>query len=185
MKEVTFRGLTFEPYITREEIDKQIQRLADEIRCDCRESGDDAPMFICVLTGAFMFATDLFRACEIPKSEIAFIRFKSYEGTSSTGVINEVMGLTQDIAGRSVYIIEDIVDTGMTAKQLREKLAKENPKSVKMVSLLFKPDSLIVGTKPEFVGFENPSKFILGYGLDIDEQARYLNDIYVLKKDDK
>ena len=185
MKEVTFNGLCFEPYITQDEINKQIQRLAKEIKHDCEVSGDDAPLFICVLTGAFVFAADLFRACDIHNAEIAFIRFKSYEGTSSTGIINDIMGLAEDVTGRSVIIIEDIVDTGITALQLRETLAKKNPKSVKMATLLFKPESLKVGPKPEFVGFEIPSRFIIGYGLDLDGLARQLRDIYVLKPSDK
>ncbi|MBP5498487.1 MAG: hypoxanthine phosphoribosyltransferase [Muribaculaceae bacterium] len=183
MEEVTYGGLTFEPYITREKIMEQVKRLAREIERDCEREGEQSPLFLCVLTGAFMFGTDLFRECNIHDAEIAFIRFKSYEGTSSSGVINEVMGLSEDVEGRYVIIVEDIVDTGVTADQLRAMLAKKNPKKVKMVSLLFKPESITVGERPEYVGFEIPSKFILGYGLDLDGKARNLNDIYVLKKD--
>ncbi len=91
------------------------------------------------------------------------------------------MGLAEDVEGRDVIIIEDIVDTGVTAKALRAELQKHSPKSVKMATLLFKPKSLTTGQKPEFVGFEIPSKFILGYGLDLDGQARGLRDILVLK----
>jgi hypoxanthine phosphoribosyltransferase len=92
------------------------------------------------------------------------------------------MGLNEDITGRNVLIVEDIIDSGVTAAQLRKELAKRNAKSVKMVSLLFKPEALTVGKGPEYVGFEIPRKFILGYGLDLDEQARNLPDIYVLKE---
>ncbi len=180
-EEVVIKGLTFEPYLKEEEIIKQVARVAQEI---CRDlTGDKSPVFLCVLNGAFMFAADLFRACNLPESEITFIRFKSYEGTSSTGVVRQIMGLTDNIEGRNVIIIEDIVDTGVTALQLRQLLAEHKPKSVKMATLLFKPQSLKAGSAPEYVGFEIPSKFILGYGLDLDGQARNLRDIYVLKNE--
>ena len=178
--EVVYQGMTFEPFIKRDEIKKQIKRLAAEIKRDY-PNGD--PVFLCVLNGAYVFAADLYRECDLPKSEITFIRFKSYEGTSSTGAVKQIMGLVDDISGRDVIIIEDIVDTGVTAVQLRKMLAEYKPKSVKMVSLLFKPDSLRQGTPPEYVGFSIPTRFILGYGLDIDGLARNLPDIYVLKDD--
>ena len=179
MEEVTYQGLTFEPYIKREEIAKQVQRLAQEIKRDY-EGGN--ALFLCVLKGAFIFAADLFRACDLADAEITFIRFKSYEGMASTGNVKEIMGLTEDITGRNVIIVEDIIDSGVTATQLRKELAKHNPKSVKMVSLLFKPEALKEGLPPEYVGFKIPSKFILGYGLDLDGLARNLPDIYVLKE---
>ena len=180
MDTVTYQGLTFEPYITRQQIAEQVQRVAHEIE---RASTGDNPLFLCVLNGAFMFAADLFRACRLPKAEITFIRFKSYEGTSSTGNVQQVMGLVEDIKGRDVIIIEDIVDTGVTAHQLRQLLLEREPRSVKMATLLFKPGSLTMGTPPEYVGFEIPSKFIIGYGLDLDGQARNLSDIYVVKSE--
>jgi len=156
-----------------------VRRLAQEIK---RDYANENPLFLCVLNGAFIFAADLFRACDLRDAEITFIRFKSYDGMSSTGKVKEIMGLSEDITGRNVIIVEDIIDSGVTAAQLRKELAKSNPKSVKMVSLLFKPDALTVGQGPEYVGFEIPSKFILGYGLDLDGLARNLPDIYVLKE---
>ena len=182
MEEVTYQGLTFEPYIRREEIAKQVNRLAQEIK---RDYDGKNPLFLCVLNGAFIFAADLFRACDMHDAEITFIRFKSYQGMASTGEIQEIMGLTEDITGRHIIITEDIIDSGFTANELRKELNKRNPASVKMVSLLFKPDALKVGTGPEYVGFEIPSKFILGYGLDLDGLARNLPDIYVLKEQAK
>ena len=182
MDDITIKGLTFEPYIKEEEILKQVKRVAADIRRDLTTPN---PVFLCVLNGAFIFAADLYRELNLPESEITFIRFKSYEGTSSTGVVKEVMGLSEDITDREVIIIEDIVDTGETAKQLRAKLIESKPKSLKMATLLFKPASLTTGEIPEYVGIEIPSKFILGYGLDLDGQARNLRDIYVLKPENK
>ena len=179
MEEVTYQGLTFEPYIRREEIAKQVYRLAQDIK---RDYANKNPLFLCVLNGSFIFAADLFRACGLHDAEITFIRFKSYDGMSSTGNVKEIMGLSEDITERHVLIVEDIIDSGITAAQLRKELAKQNPASVKMVSLLFKPESLTVGNAPEYVGFEIPPKFILGYGLDLDGLARNLPDIYVLKE---
>jgi len=179
MEEVTYQGLTFEPYIRREEIAVQVRRLAQEIK---RDHGNDKPLFLCVLNGSFIFTADLFRACDIHDAEVTFIRFKSYDGMQTTGQVKEIMGLNEDIEGRTVIIVEDIIDSGITAAQLRSELAKHHPRQVKMVSLLFKPDSLQVGQAPDYVGFNIPSKFILGYGLDLDGLARNLSDIYVLKE---
>ena len=116
MEEVTYQGLTFEPYIKREEIAKQVYRLAQEIK---RDYDGKKPLFLCVLNGAFIFAADLFRACDIHDAEITFIRFKSYEGMASTGNVKEIMGLTEDITRRHIIIVEDIIDSGVTADQLR------------------------------------------------------------------
>lgn len=181
MKEVTIKGLTFELYISSDEIAKQIKRVAAEVKRDCVT---ESPIFICVLKGAFMFAADFYRAIDMPKSEISFIRYKSYDGTESTGEMNKILGLNDDITGREVIIIEDIVDTGLTAHALRQDIEDMSPMSVKMVTLLYKPESLKVGKVPEYVGFEIPPKFIIGYGLDLDEQVRGLSDIYVLKDKD-
>ena len=146
-----------------------------------RDCGDVKPLFICVLNGAFAFASDLFRAYEYD-AEITFIRLKSYDGTGSTGKIKQIHGLTEDITGRTVVVIEDIVDTGFTMKRLVEDLQAMNPAQVKVASLLFKPESLKCYVKVDYVGFSIPSKFIIGYGLDLDEQARNLPDIYVVKE---
>ncbi|MBR5333064.1 MAG: hypoxanthine phosphoribosyltransferase [Muribaculaceae bacterium] len=178
-KEVTYNGLTFVPFINREQIAARVNKMAKEIMRDC---GDVNPLFVCVLNGAFAFASDLFRAFEYD-AEIAFIRLKSYDGTGTTGNVKQIHGLTEDITNRTVVVIEDIVDTGFTMKRLVEDLKAKNPTQVKVASLLYKPESLQCDVNIDYVGFAIPSKFIIGYGLDLDEQARNLPDIYVLKEE--
>lgn len=180
MKQVTYQGKTFVPYIERERIAMRINELATEIKRDCPEG--EVPLFICVLNGAFPFASDLFRAVDID-AEITFIRLKSYEGTGSTGVVKEVIGLSEDIKGRRVIVVEDIIDTGNTIKRLIADLQSREPADVKVATLLFKPQAVQCDVTPDYVGFEIPTKFIIGFGLDLDGMARNLPDIFVLKDD--
>ena len=180
MKQVTYEGLTFEPYISHETISARIKELSKDIMRDC---ADKTPLFVCVLTGAFPFASELFMACEEIDAEIAFIRLKSYDGTGSTGQVKEVLGLNKDIEGRTVIVVEDIVDTGNTISQLIKTLEAQNPEDVKIATLLFKPEALQHDIKPDYVGFSIPKKFIVGYGLDLNGKARNLKDIYILKED--
>lgn len=177
MKQVTYKGLTFVPYLSKEKIQARVEQLGKQITEDCKDS---RPLFLCVLNGAFPFASDLFRSVELADAEISFIRLKSYEGTSSTGVVKEVMGLNENLEGRTVIVVEDIVDTGKTIENLVNKLKASNPVDVKIATLLFKPESLQADVHPDYVGFEIPSDFIIGYGLDIDGLARNLPDIWVL-----
>ena len=180
MKEVTYEGHTFVPYISRDSIDARIKELGKEI---VRDYADKSPLFICVLNGAFPFASDLFRASEGIDAQITFIRLKSYAGMGSTGTIKEVIGLQEDVAGRNVIVVEDIVDTGHTIAHLLRGLREKGAADVKVATLLFKPDALVRPVSPDYVGFNIPTKFIIGYGLDLNGKARNLNDIYVLKEE--
>ncbi|MBD5255766.1 MAG: hypoxanthine phosphoribosyltransferase [Barnesiella sp.] len=180
MKQVTYKGLTFVPYLEKEKIQARVRELGEQITKECH---GQRPLFLCVLNGAFPFASDLFRAVDLPDAEISFIRLKSYEGTSSTGVVKEVIGLDEDLEDRTVIIIEDIIDTGNTISKLAKDLQAKNPRQVKIATLLFKPESLKADVKPDYVGFEIPSDFIIGYGLDLDGLARNLPDIWVVSQD--
>ncbi len=180
-EKVTVDGLAFVPYITRDEIAAQVKRVADELRNDIKGKN---PLFLCVLNGAFMFAADLIREVGINDAHINFVKYTSYEGTSSTGKVKEIMGLTEDIEGMDVVIVEDIVDTGLTASMMINDLKKRNPHSIRFVTLLHKPESSKTGFKPDYVAFTIPPKFIIGYGLDLDGKVRNLKDIYVIDEQD-
>lgn len=178
---VTVNGLVFEPYLTRQMIDKEVERVATEIRNDLQGRN---PVFLCVLNGAFMFAADLIRKIGLTDAHINFVRYSSYAGTSSTGKVKEIMGLHEDVEGLDIVIIEDIVDTGLTAVKMIEDLKKKNPASIRFATLLHKPESSKTGFTPDYAAFNIPPKFIIGYGLDLDGKARNLPDIYVIREEE-
>jgi len=176
MSIVTIKDKTFKTFIPEAEIKQRVKAVAEKIN---RDMADKNPLLLAVLNGSFMFAADLMRDITIP-CEISFVKLASYQGTTSTGEIKEVIGLNEDIAGRTVIIVEDIVDTGATMKRMIETLGTRNPESIHICTLLLKPDKLLVPLDIAYTAIEIPNDFILGYGLDYDQQGRNLRDIYTL-----
>jgi hypoxanthine phosphoribosyltransferase len=167
----------FTPYITAREIDVQINKLAAELN---RDYAGKRPLFIAILNGSFMFASDLFKAITI-EAEICFIKLASYKGTKSTGNVITSIGLDEPLQDRHVIIIEDIVDTGKTLHEFLPQLINQQPASLKIAALLHKPDALAYPVKIDYLGFNVPNKFLLGYGLDFDGLGRNLKEIYRLE----
>ena len=176
MSIVKIKDKTFRTFIPEDQIAERVKAVAERINKDL---ADKNPLFLAVLNGSFIFAADLMRYITIP-CEISFVKLASYQGTTSTGVIKEVIGLNEELAGRTVVILEDIVDTGFTIKRMIETLGTRGPDSVHVCTLLLKPGKLQVPLNVEYVAMEIPNDFIVGYGLDYDQQGRNLRDIYTL-----
>lgn len=166
----------FTPYLTAAQIDEQIKRLGIEIS---RDYEGKRPLFIAILNGSFMFASDLFKELTI-EAEISFIKLASYKGTKSTGRVITSIGLDESLKGRHVLVLEDIVDTGKTLHEFLPQLRDLQPETLKIVSLLHKPEALVHDIQIDYLGFSVPDKFLLGYGLDYDGLARNLKEIYQL-----
>lgn len=177
MSTIQVKDKFFKPFISAEKIQAAIERVADQMNKDLEGKN---PMFICVLNGAFMFASDLYKNICID-SEITFMRMKSYEGMETTGHVKCISGLLEDVTGRTVVVIEDIVDTGYTMKSIIAQLQEKGASEVRIATLLHKPEALKVpDLKLDYVALEIPNAFIVGYGLDYDEMGRNLKDIYVI-----
>ena len=176
MNTIKVKDKVFAVSIPEEKILKEIDRIAAEMNRDLEGKN---PLFVCVLNGSFVFAADLFRRINIP-AEISFVKLASYEGTASTGVIKEVIGLSENIAGRTVVVVEDIIDTGCTMQKLLENLGTRSPEAIHVCALLLKPEKLKVELDVKYVALEIPNDFIVGYGLDYDGYGRNLKDIYTV-----
>lgn len=178
-KEIQVLDKTFVSAISEAEISAALDKLSVQITRDY--DGKD-PLFLMILNGAFMFASDLLKRVTIPAT-MASIKLSSYEGMLTTGKVREVIGLTEDIHGRHVIILEDIVDTGTTMHDLIPDLKARGAASVEICTFLHKPEALIFeDARPKYIGFEINNMFVLGYGLDYDGYARNLPEVYVLKK---
>lgn len=164
----------FQPYLSVEEIDEAVTKVANKINKDFK---GQKVLFIAILNGSFMFASDLLKKVDL-ECEISFVKIASYSGTQSTGKVKKLIGLMQSLEDRNVIIVEDIIDTGNTLDKLLPTLIAENPKSLKVCTLLFKPEAFKADFDIHYVGKEIPNKFILGYGLDYDELGRNLKEIY-------
>ncbi len=168
---------TFEIFLSDSEIQNEVQALATQIVADYQ--GKDV-VFVAVLNGAFMFAADLMKNIAIP-STITFVKVKSYQGTTTSGRVDEVIGLTDSVKDKHVVIIEDIVDTGITMEKLFTLLSVEEPASIQIATLLYKPEAFKGKHTPKYIGFTIPNKFVVGYGLDYNELGRNTKHIYQLK----
>lgn len=176
MSIVKIKDKTFKTFIPEEQILQRVKAVAEKINKDLDGKN---PLFLAVLNGSFVFAADLIRYITIP-SEVSFVKLASYQGTASTGTVKEVFGINEDLQGRTVVIVEDIVDTGLTMKRMLESLGTRNPESLHICTLLLKPEKLQVPLNIEYVAMEIPNDFIVGYGLDYDQQGRNLRDIYTV-----
>ncbi len=166
----------FEPYLTQEEIQTRISFIAEQLNSDY---ADKKPLFIAILNGSFIFASDLFKKLTI-EAEICFIKLVSYKGAKSTGTVTTAIGLDTEIYGREVVIIEDIVDTGKTLNEFLPQLTHQQPSSLKIATLLHKASATIYPIPIDYLGFTIPDKFVVGYGLDYDGLGRNIPEIFKL-----
>ena len=176
MSTIKIHDKVFRTSYSEAEILQHVRAVADRLNKDMEGKN---PLFIAVLNGSFIFAADLMRMITIP-CEISFVKLASYQGTLSTGKVKEVIGINEDITGRTVVIIEDIVESGLTMKRMIDTLGTRNPESVHICTLLLKPEKLEVDLNVEYVAMEIPNDFIVGYGLDYNQQGRNLREIYTL-----
>ncbi len=177
MKETIINNKTFQQYISKEEIDNIVTEIANKIN----NSNTKKPLFIAVLNGSFLFAADIMRRITIPNAEISFIKLSSYEGIKSNGEISELIGIKNNISGRNIILLEDIVDTGNTLEKIIELLTQEQVSSIKVATLLFKPNTYKKDLNIDYIGKSIENDFVVGYGLDYDEIGRNLPHIYKLK----
>ncbi len=175
LAQITLHDKAFRPYLPANELAAAVTALAVRLNHDYV---DRRPLFVVVLTGAFMFASDLLKQIAVP-CEIVFIRVASYQGTGSTGVVQEILGLREEIAGRHLVVVEDIVDTGTTLHHLLPTLLAKGPASVEVATLFLKPECLRHDLTLKYVAREISNDFVVGYGLDYDGLGRNLPDVYV------
>jgi hypoxanthine phosphoribosyltransferase len=175
---ITINNKHFVPFIPQEQIAERVAALANRLNNDYAGM---SPLLVVILNGAFMFAADLVRQLRF-EHEIQFAKFSSYDGMNTTGNVKELIGITADITGRDVIIVEDIIDTGTTMYNLLPQLRNKGAKSVEVASLLMKPGKLQVALDVKYCAMEIPNEFIVGYGLDYDGYGRNYKDIYVVKE---
>jgi len=178
MKQVRLKDKTFRISIPYEDISRSIDKVAEKLNADFKDS-EDIPILLCVLNGSIMFLGELMKRLEF-NCQIVSTKLTSYEGTSSTGRVRQAMGLTADVKGRRVIIIEDIVDTGNTLIELKQILADAGASESRICTLLYKPAACRKDIKLDYYAIEIPNDFIIGFGLDYDELGRNFKDIYTL-----
>ena len=167
---------SFGPYLSEQTIQQRVAELAEQINADYKGK---RPLFVAILNGSFMFASDLFKHLNI-EAELCFIKLASYKGMKSSGSVVTSIGLDDDLFGKDVIIVEDIVDTGKTLHNFLPKLMHQQPKSLKIAALLHKPEATEFSLTLDYIGFDIPNKFVVGYGLDYDGLGRNFKEIYQL-----
>lgn len=178
MGTIQVKDREFEVFLKEDEIQREVKRVAGEIS---RDYQGKEPLFLCILNGAFMFAADLLKNVTVP-CNVSFVKVASYQGTDTTGKVKELMGLQESVEGRHVIIVEDIVDTGYTMRDVLDSLKEKNAASVQVCALLCKPDKLKVDINLKYLAMNIPNGFIVGYGLDYDGFGRNSRDIYKIVK---
>jgi hypoxanthine phosphoribosyltransferase len=181
MKQIKLKDKTFRVSIPYEEISKAIDKVAEKINSDFNGC-EDIPVLLCVLNGSIMFMGELMKRLEF-NCQIVSTKLTSYDGTSTTGKVKQALGLTADITGRRVIIVEDIVDTGNTIVELQKILADAGASESRICTLLYKPEACRKDLSLDYVAMEIPNDFIVGFGLDYDELGRNYKDIYTLVKE--
>lgn len=171
-------GYNLTTLISNDEIQKRTKEIADEVS---KKFKDEIPILIGILNGSFIFISDLMRKLDID-CEMDFIKMSSYAGKESVGTVTLLKDISANITDRHVIVVEDIIDSGLTIKFLRDRLGGANPKSITIVTLLLKPDIAKLDFKVDFVGFEIPPEFVVGYGLDYNQKLRHLPEIYRLEE---
>lgn len=178
MAPIRVHDKSFEIYLSEETIQQRVKEVAAKINDDYKGK---RPYFVAILNGSFMFASDLFKHLTVD-ADICFIKLASYKGTQSTGNVLTTIGLDADLFGKDVVIVEDIVDTGKTLHHFLPRLEHQQPSSLRIATLLHKPEATEFPLELSYVGFEIPNKFVVGYGLDYDGLGRNLKEIYQLRE---
>lgn len=181
MKKITLFDKSFRTFITNDKIEEAIDKVADKINSDFKGC-NDIPVLLCILNGSIMFTAELMKRLDFD-CELVSMKLSSYEGTSSTGKIRQVMGLSGDIAGKRVIVVEDIVDTGNTIVDLKNIVKEKGASECRICTMLLKPEVYHNDVRLDYVGMEIPNKFIVGFGLDYNEIGRNYKDIYILDED--
>lgn len=181
MNKITLHDKRFKVCMTAAQIDEAVAAVAEKINNDLKDV--DTPIFLSVLNGSFMFTADLMRKVDV-KSDVVFIKLASYEGTSSTGQVKQIMGLTTSVVGRTVIIVEDIVETGNTIEEMYRILKEAGAADIRICTLLLKPGAYKKDIKIDYAALQIPNDFIVGYGLDYNQLGRQYKDIYVLDENE-
>lgn len=179
MVNIKLHDKEFMPFIKAEEIDRVIEKMAEQMNKDLKDS---QPLFLSILNGSFMFTSDLIKQITIPGTAISFVKVASYSGTASSGEVKELIGLKEDITGKTVVILEDIIDSGKSMNHLLQYLKSKNVKRVIVATLFYKPKALVCPLNIDYYGIELENDFVVGRGLDYDGLGRNYPDLYILQE---